>query len=164
MNVRIGHGYDAHRFGDDLDRPCVLGGVVFDGVPGLVGHSDADAVVHAIIDALLAATGSGDIGQRFPDTDPAWAGADSVALLGVVRAEITAAGFEVGNVDCSLVAERPKVAPRRAEIERRLSEVLGAPVTVKGRRNEGLDDVGAGLGVICHAVALVAVVEVPPVR
>lgn len=152
--MRIGHGFDTHRVSDDPERPCVLAGVRFEGVPGLVGHSDADAVAHAVIDALLAAAGLGDIGQRFPDTDPAWEGADSMGLLTTVMAEVGAAGWEVVNVDCTLIAERPKLAPRRAEMQANLSELVGAPVTVKGKRAEGLGDLGRGLGVECHAVAL----------
>jgi 2-C-methyl-D-erythritol 2,4-cyclodiphosphate synthase len=154
--MRVGHGYDIHRFGDDPDRPCVLGGIVFDGVPGLVGHSDADAVAHAVIDAILAAAGLGDIGQLFPDTDARWEGADSIELLAKAVADVAAAGYEVVNVDCTVVAERPKLAPRRSEMQARLLRVLGAPVTVKGKRAEGLGDLGRGLGVECHAVALLS--------
>ena len=154
--MRIGHGYDIHRFGDDPERPCVLGGVVFDGVPGLVGHSDADAVAHAVIDAILAAAGLGDIGQLFPDTDSRWQGADSIELLAKAVADAAGAGYEILNVDCTVVAERPKLAPRRAEVQARLAEVVGAPVTVKGKRAEGLGDLGRGLGVECHAVALLS--------
>ena len=154
--MRIGHGFDTHRFGDDPDRPCVLGGVVFEGVPGLVGHSDADAVAHAVIDAILAAAGLGDIGQLFPDTAPEWEGADSIELLVKAVADVAAAGYEVVNVDCTVIAERPKLAPRRPEMQARLVEVVGAPVTVKGKRAEGLGDLGRGLGVECHAVALLS--------
>lgn len=152
--MRIGHGFDTHRFSEEPDRPCVLAGVVFDGEAGLVGHSDADAVAHAVIDAILAAAGLGDIGQRFPDTDPGWEGADSMALLATAVAEVAEAGWAVVNVDCTLVAERPKLAPRRAEMQSNLVAVVGAPVTVKGKRAEGLGDLGRGLGVECHAVAL----------
>jgi 2-C-methyl-D-erythritol 2,4-cyclodiphosphate synthase len=154
MQVRVGLGFDVHRFSDDPDRRLVLGGVVFEGSPGLVGHSDGDAVAHACADALLGAAGLGDLGQRFPDTDPRWEGADSVALLTAVAAEVRAGGWELGNLDCSLVAEAPKLAPRRTKIQQRLSDAVCAPVTVTGRRAEGLGALGRGEGVACWAVAV----------
>ncbi|MEM9038187.1 MAG: 2-C-methyl-D-erythritol 2,4-cyclodiphosphate synthase [Actinomycetota bacterium] len=157
--MRIGHGFDSHRFSEDPDRPCVLGGVLFEGEIGLHGHSDADAVAHAVIDAILAAAGLGDIGQHFPDTDPAWKGADSMRLLATAVAEVIETGWVVVNVDCTVVAERPKLAPRRAEMQARLTELVGAPVTVKGKTAEGLGDLGRGLGVECHAVALLRAVD-----
>src|SRR5690606_7269615 len=127
VSMRIGNGFDVHRFADDPSRPLVLGGVVFDGEIGLHGHSDADAVAHAVADALLGAAGLDDIGSLFPDTDPRWEGADSMELLAEVVRRVRAAGWTAANVDCSVVAERPKLAPRRAEMQRRLSEVVGAP-------------------------------------
>src|SRR5581483_717027 len=130
------------------------GGVVFEGERGLAGHSDADAVAHAVADALLGAAGLGDIGTHFPDTDPAWAGADSVALVHQVAGLVRDAGWQAANVDCTVVLEAPKLAPRRAEMERTLSEAVGAPVTVKGKRAEGLGALGRGEGVACFAVAL----------
>ncbi len=154
MKVRVGMGFDVHRFGDDPRRPLVLGGVAFDG-PGLAGHSDADAVAHACIDALLGAADLGDIGQHFPDTDPTWAGADSVGLLGEATRRVRAAGWEPGNVDCSVVLDQPHLAPRREEMVTRLSAAVGAPVSIKGRRSEGLGAVGRGEGVVCWAVAVV---------
>ena len=108
MDLRVGHGFDVQRFSTDPGRVLVLGGVVFDGEPGLVGHSDADAVAHACADALLGAAGLGDIGEHFPDTDPAWAGADSMALLAEVVRMLADAGWRVVNVDCSVVCERPR--------------------------------------------------------
>lgn len=153
---RVGQGFDVHRWSDDPSRPLILGGVRFEGVRGLHGHSDADAVAHAVTDALLGAAGLGDIGQQFPDTDPRYAGADSLALLRVASAKVRAAGWAPVNVDCSVVLEAPKLAPVRAAMEERLSEAAGAPVTVKGRRAEGLGAVGRGEGVVCFAVALVA--------
>lgn len=156
MNAfRVGQGFDVHRFSDDPDRPLVLGGVRFEGERGLHGHSDADAVAHAVTDALLGAAGLGDIGQRFPDTDDRWKGADSIELLRLAVADIAAAGWKVGNVDCSVVTEAPKLAPRRAEMEQCLSQAAGAPVTVKGRRAEGLGTLGRREGIACWAVALV---------
>ena len=151
--IRVGHGFDIHPFSDDPDRRMVLGGVSFDG-PGLVGHSDADAVAHAVIDALLGAAGLGDIGQRYPDTDPAQAGADSMALLADTVAAIRGEGWEVANVDCTVVLEAPRLAPRRDEMSDALTEVVGAQVSVKGRRAEGLGAIGRREGVACFAVAL----------
>jgi 2-C-methyl-D-erythritol 2,4-cyclodiphosphate synthase len=133
----------------------VLAGVVFDGERALAGHSDADVVAHAVIDALLGAAGLGDIGQHFPDTDPALAGADSLELLRVAVAELRSQGWEPGNVDCTVVLEAPKLAPRREEMQARLSDAVGAPVTVKGKRAEGLGSLGRQEGIACFAVALV---------
>ncbi len=155
MTVRVGQGFDVHAFSDDPTRRLVLGGVVFDGEPGLVGHSDADVIAHACADALLGAAGLGDIGEHFPDTDPRWAGADSIELLAEVARIVRAAGFEPGNVDAAVVCERPKLAPHREEMGRRLSEAVGAPVTVKGNRAEGLGAIGRGEGIACFAVAVV---------
>ncbi len=155
MTVRVGQGFDVHAFTDDPARPLVLGGVVFDGERGLVGHSDADAVAHACADALLGAAGLGDIGQLYPDTDEEWAGADSIGLLTDVASRVRAAGWEPGNVDCAVVCERPKLAPRRDEMQRRLSEAVGAPVTLKGNRAEGLGAIGRVEGIACFAVAVV---------
>ncbi|HZQ28764.1 MAG TPA: 2-C-methyl-D-erythritol 2,4-cyclodiphosphate synthase [Acidimicrobiales bacterium] len=152
--MRVGSGFDVHPFSDDPGRALVLGGVVFEGERGLAGHSDADAVAHAVADALLGAAGLGDIGTHFPDTDPAWAGADSVALVHQVAGLVRDAGWQAANVDCTVVLEAPKLAPRRAEMERTLSEAVGAPVTVKGKRAEGLGALGRGEGVACFAVAL----------
>lgn len=155
MTVRVGQGFDVHAFSDDPARALVLGGVVFDGESGLVGHSDADVVAHACADALLGAAGLGDIGQHFPDTDPKWKGADSIELLAEVARLVRASGFEPGNVDAAVVCERPKLAPRREEMSQRLSQAVGAPVTVKGNRAEGLGAIGRGEGIACFAVAVV---------
>ena len=152
--LRVGQGFDIHPMSDDPARPLVLGGVVFEGATGLAGHSDADVVAHAVIDALLGAAGLGDIGQHFPDTDPALAGADSLGLLGRAVADVRSAGWVPANVDCTVVLDAPKLAPRRAEVEEGLSKVVGAPVTVKGKRPEGLGALGRGEGVACFAVAL----------
>lgn len=155
FGVRVGQGFDVHRYSDDPARRLVLGGVVFDGERGLEGHSDADPIAHAVADSLLGAIGRGDIGQHFPDTDPKWKGADSLDLLRAVVAMVHADGWSVGNVDCSVVCERPKLAPRRDVMSRALSEVVGAPVSVKGRRAEGLGALGRGEGIACWAVAVV---------
>ena len=155
MTTRVGQGFDIHRFSDDASRPLVLGGVVFEGSRGLQGHSDADAVAHAVIDALLGAAGLGDIGEHFPDTDPHWKGADSLQLLRHAAALVRGAGFVIGNVDCSVVCESPKLAPQRATMQQRLSEAAGAPVTVKGRRAEGLGALGRQEGIAVWATAII---------
>ena len=153
MTGRVGLGFDVHPFADD-DRPLVLGGVRFDGERGLAGHSDADVIAHAVADALLGAAGLGDIGMHFSDTDPRWAGADSIELLGAVVLAVHWAGWAIANVDCSVVLEAPKLASRREAMQARLSGAVGADVTVKGRRAEGLGAIGRGEGVACWAVAL----------
>lgn len=153
--VRVGQGFDVHAFVDDPGRRLVLGGVVFPDERGLAGHSDADVVAHACADALLGAAGLGDIGQLFPDTDPSWAGADSLGLLAEVARLVRGAGWEPGNVDCAVVCERPRLAPHRQAMQDRLSEAVGAPVTVKGNRAEGLGAIGRVEGIACFAVAVV---------
>lgn len=159
-SIRIGHGYDSHRF--DASRPLRLGGVTIPGAPGLAGHSDADVLLHAVIDALLGAAALGDIGGHFPDTDPRWAGADSARLLqGVVR-EVAAAGYAPVNVDATVICERPRLRPHVAAIRESLAGLLGVPadrVSVKGKTNEGMDAVGEGRGIAVHCVALLAARE-----
>jgi len=152
--IRVGHGFDVHRFADDGTRRLRLGGVDIPGGPGLAGHSDADVIAHAVADALLGGAGRGDIGELFPDSDPAWAGADSMALLARVVALVTGDGWGVANVDVTVVAEAPKIAPHRAAIETSLTGVVGAPVTVKGKRAEGMGALGRQEGIACWAVAL----------
>ena len=153
--IRVGQGFDVHPFSDDPARPLVLGGVTFEGARGLAGHSDADVVAHAVTDAVLGAAGLGDIGQQFPDTDPSLAGADSVELLRRAAALVREAGWSPVNADCSVVLDAPRLAPVKAEMESRLSEALGAPVTVKGKRTEGVGALGRGEGIAAWAVALV---------
>ena len=152
---RVGQGFDIHRFTDDPSRVLVLGGCVFDGAPGLQGHSDADVVAHAVADALLGAAGLGDIGLHFPDTDPRWEGADSLALLRHVATLLAEDGWRVSNVDTAIVCEQPKLAPRRDEMQHNLSVAAGGPVTVKGNRAERLGSIGRGEGIVCFATALV---------
>lgn len=152
--LRIGQGFDVHRFSAEADRPLVLGGVTFEGAPALAGHSDGDVIAHAVTDALLGAAGLGDIGQHFPDTDPAWRGADSIELLQQATRAVRAAGWLPQNVDCTVVLESPKIAPQRAVIESGLAAAVGAPVTVKGKRAEGLGTLGRSEGAACFAVAL----------
>ena len=153
--MRVGLGFDVHPFSDDRARPLVLGGVHLSGERGLAGHSDADVVAHAVADALLGASGQGDLGRHFPDTDPAWAGADSLAILARVMGLVAGSGWSPANVDCTVVLEAPRLAPHRAEMERLLSAVVGTDVSVKASRAEGLGAIGRGEGVACWAVALV---------
>ncbi len=153
--IRVGQGFDVHRYSDDPERPLVLGGVKFRDERGLHGHSDADVVTHAVTDAILGAAGLGDIGEMFPDTDPDLRGAHSVGILGRAVEAAAAAGWRPLNVDCSVVLDRPMLAPHKVEMETILSEAVGAPVTVKGRRSEGLGAIGRGEGVVAWAVALV---------
>lgn len=152
MNPRIGLGFDVHPFTDEPGRPLILGGIALDG-PGLAGHSDADAVAHAVADALLGAAAMGDIGSYFPDTDPAYAGADSMDLLARVALTVSEE-YEIGNVDVTVVIEAPRLAPHRQAMQFRLSEVVGAPVSVKAKRAESLGAIGRREGVACFAVAL----------
>ncbi len=154
--MRVGQGFDVHPFTNDAARPLVLGGVTFPGERGLAGHSDADVIAHAVTDALLGAAGLGDIGEHFPDTDPALAGADSLDLLRRAMRAVRAAGWVPGNVDCTVVLDAPKLAPYRTEVQGRLSEAVGAPVTVKGKRPEGIGALGRGEGIACFAVAIVS--------
>jgi 2-C-methyl-D-erythritol 2,4-cyclodiphosphate synthase len=153
MTPRVGLGFDVHPFGPEGERPLVLGGVRLPG-PGLIGHSDADAVAHAIADALLGAAGLGDIGTQFPDEDPAYADADSMELL-VQVALLVADRWEIGNVDTTVILEAPKLAPYRTAMERRLTDAVGAPVSVKAKRAEALGALGRREGIACLAVALV---------
>lgn len=152
--MRIGQGFDVHPFAADPGRPLLLGGVRVAGASGLAGHSDGDALSHALADALLGAAGLGDLGRHFPDTDPAWVGADSLGLLGKVVASVGTAGWRPINADCTVVAEAPRLAPYTARMAERLSQVLGAPVSVKATRAEGLGALGRGEGIACLAVAL----------
>jgi 2-C-methyl-D-erythritol 2,4-cyclodiphosphate synthase len=148
-------GFDVHAVSDDPARPLVLGGVEFDGEPGLTGHSDADVVAHAAADALLGAAGCGDLGSQFPATDPVWAGADSIELLAQVAGIVAHAGWAPVNVDCAVVLDAPILAPRLTAMRERLSRAAGAPVVVKAKRAEGVGALGRREAVACWAVALV---------
>ena len=153
---RTGTGYDSHVF--DPSRPLVLGGIRIPDAPGLRGHSDGDALLHAIIDALFGAAALPDIGAHFPDTSPDWKNADSSALLAAAVAELRSAGWEIGNVDATVVAETPRLKPYVPAIRERIASILGCGVdcvSVKGKTNEGMDDVGARRGLCVHASALV---------
>ena len=152
--TRTGIGYDSHRLA--AGRRLLIGGVEIPGELGLEGHSDADVLTHAVIDALLGAAGMGDIGEHFPDTDERWRNADSIVLLHSVVASIAAAGLSIVNVDCTLVMQAPKLAPHRAAIRERLAAALGidaALVNVKATTGEGIGFVGRGEGVAALAIA-----------
>ena len=154
--MRIGHGYDVHRLVEG--RKLILGGVEIPWEKGLLGHSDADVLTHALMDALLGAAALGDIGKLFPDSDPRYAGADSVALLRRVVAVLAEAGYRVGNVDCTVIAQRPKLAPYIPTMREKLAAALGVEsgrVSVKATTEEGLGFSGEGLGIAAHAVALI---------
>jgi 2-C-methyl-D-erythritol 2,4-cyclodiphosphate synthase len=154
--VRVGLGIDLHPLAPEGDkRPLVLGGVRFEGERGLVGHSDADAIAHALCDAMFGAAGMGDIGEHFPDTDPRFAGVASLELLKETAARLSVEGWQLVNADCSLVAERPRVSEVRAEMMEKLSECAGGPVHVKGTRPERLGALGRVEGIACLAVALI---------
>ncbi len=156
MTLRIGHGYDIHR--TVAGRPLVLGGVRFDCDFGLDGHSDADCLTHAICDALLGAAGLPDIGHFFPPSDPSYRNIDSQILLKRVVAELASRGWHPGNIDATIIAEKPKVLPRLAEMKATLATTTGLPVEaigVKATTNEGSDDIGRGLAIAAHAVVLI---------
>ena len=154
--MRIGFGYDSHVF-TDAAKLLVLGGVLIPDSPGLKAHSDGDVLIHAVIDALFGAAALGDIGSHFPDTDAAWKGADSALLLETAMAEVRAAGHQLGNLDVTIICERPRLRPHVEAIRARLARILGvdvAQVSVKGKTNEKMDDVGAGKGIVVQAAVL----------
>jgi 2-C-methyl-D-erythritol 2,4-cyclodiphosphate synthase len=150
MAIRVGIGYDTHRLVEG--KSLIIGGVRIEHDKGLTGHSDADVLTHAVIDALLGASGLGDLGELFPDDEGEWRDADSIDMLRVVVGRLPGA---VANVDVTVVCEEPKLAPYKAEISSRLEEVLSAPVSVKASTNEGMGAIGRGEGIACIAVALV---------
>ena len=154
--LRVGHGYDVHRLVEG--RALILGGVTVPFDRGLLGHSDADVLTHAVMDALLGAAALGDIGKLFPDSDAAYAGADSIVLLERVTALLREHGWQVGNVDATVVAQTPKLAPYIPEMRRRLAEAMGLDVdgvSVKATTEERLGFTGSGEGMAAHAVALI---------
>ena len=155
LGMRVGIGFDIHRFGGD--GPLLLGGIRFDGEPGLLGHSDADVVLHAVMDAVLGAAALGDIGVHFPPEDPRWRGAASTDLARAVTRMASDAGFVVSNVDLTLLAERPKIRGRADEMRRAVADCLGTPVervAIKATTLESLGALGRGEGIACQAVAL----------
>ena len=154
--MRIGHGYDVHRLVEG--RKLILGGVEIPFEKGLLGHSDADVLAHAVMDALLGAAALGDIGKLFPDSDPAYSGADSLVLLRRVAEVLAEHGNGIGNVDATVLAQRPKLAPHIPEMRERLAAAMGVgpgQVSVKATTEEGLGFTGTGEGIAAHAVALI---------
>lgn len=153
--MRIGHGYDVHRLVEG--RKCIIGGVQIPYEKGLLGHSDADVLLHAVSDALLGAAALGDIGKWFPDTDDAYLDADSLVLLSKVVFELEQRGYSVGNVDATLLAQQPKIAPYTEQMRKNIARVCHVSIdriNVKGTTEEGLGFTGAGEGIAAHAVAL----------
>ena len=153
--MRIGHGYDVHRLVEGRD--LILGGVKIDYEKGLDGHSDADVLLHAVSDALLGAAGLGDIGRHFPDMDPQYKGADSLKLLQIVGRKVAAAGYRVGNIDVTMIAQRPKLKDHIPQMERNIAAALGMDagrINVKATTEEKLGFTGTGEGMACHAVCL----------
>lgn len=157
IGIRIGHGYDVHRLTEG--RPLILGGVHIPYERGLLGHSDADVLAHAVMDALLGAAALGDIGGLFPDSDERWRGADSLRLLEQVTALLAENGWEIGNVDATVLAQAPKLATYIPEMRQKLAAAMGvdaSQVSVKATTEEHLGFTGAGEGMACHAVALLS--------
>jgi len=152
--IRVGIGYDSHRFVEG--RPLVLGGIRIPHPRGLAGHSDADAVAHALIDAILGAAAAGDIGQHFPDTDPKWKGADSMALLRSAHQLVRERGYALAQADLTIITEQPQLRTHLAAMAAKLAERLGAPpgsVSIKAKTNEGMGFIGRGEGIAVIAVA-----------
>ncbi len=157
LPFRVGHGYDVHALGEG--RALILGGVRVPFHRGLLGHSDADVLTHAVMDALLGAAALGDIGVHFPDSDPAYAGANSLSLAARVREMLDAAGYTPVNIDATVIAQSPRLSPYIAQMRSALAEALRLPqdaVSVKATTEEGLGFTGAGEGIAAHAVALIA--------
>lgn len=155
MTFRIGQGFDIHRL--VAGRPCIIGGVLIPFELGPDGHSDADPLLHAVIDALLGAAGLGDIGEHFPDADPRYKGADSKVLLREAAAKVTAAGWRVGNIDASVLTEVPKLRPYKKQMAETIAKLIGIPadrVNVKAKTMEGLDAIGRKEAVAVHCCAL----------
>ena len=153
--MRIGHGYDVHRLVEGRD--LIIGGVKIDHTLGLLGHSDADVLLHAVSDALLGAAGLGDIGKHFPDTDPKYKGADSLELLRIVAQRVREAGYRVSNIDVTMIAQRPKLRPHIEQMERNIASAVGidaSRINVKATTEEKLGFTGEELGMACHAVCL----------
>ena len=153
--MRIGHGYDVHKLVEGRD--LIIGGVKIDHTLGLLGHSDADVLLHAVSDALLGAAGLGDIGKHFPDTDPQYKGADSLKLLEIVAQRVREAGYRVSNIDVTMIAQRPKLRPHIAQMEENIASAVGVDVgriNVKATTEERLGFTGEELGMACHAVCL----------
>ena len=158
MSMRIGHGYDVHRLVENRD--LILGGVKIEYKKGLLGHSDADVLVHAVMDSLLGAMAMGDIGKLFPDSDPAYKGADSIMLLREVGKRLSEAGASISNIDATVLAQAPKLAPHIPMMRQNIADALGLPIdriSVKATTEEGLGFTGDGSGIAAHAVCLVEI-------
>ncbi len=158
--MRIGSGYDVHRLTED--RPLIIGGVRIPFEKGLLGHSDADVLIHAVMDALLGAAALGDIGKHFPDTDPAYKGADSMELLAHVRTLLEDKAYFIENIDCTVIAQRPKLAPYIPAMRKNIASALGiqeGQVNVKATTEEGLGFTGEGLGIAANAVCLLSEIQ-----
>lgn len=153
MSLRVGLGVDAHGFAEGV--PLVLGGVRFESACGLAGHSDGDVITHALIDAVLGAAGLGDIGSLFPSDASTPAGVSSLDLLRDTLVQVRTAGYEVVNADCVLIGEQPRISERRSELERTLTELVGAPVSVRATTTDKLGFTGRGEGLAAQAVALI---------
>ena len=156
MNLKIGHGYDIHRTAEG--RKMIIGGVEIPYEKGLLGHSDADVLIHAIIDSLLGAMGKGDIGTHFPDTDDKYLNIDSALLLQRTMEIMKDEGYTVGNLDATVIAQRPKLNPHIPQIKDRLAQIIGIPserVNVKAKTEEGLGYIGAGDAIVAHAVVII---------
>ena len=153
--MRVGHGYDVHKLVEGRD--LILGGVKIEHTLGLLGHSDADVLLHAVSDALLGAAGLGDIGKHFPDTDPQYKGADSLKLLEIVAQKVREAGYRVSNIDVTMIAQRPKLRPHIEQMERNIAGAVGVDISrvnVKATTEEKLGFTGEERGMACHAVCL----------
>ena len=153
--MRIGHGYDVHKLVEGRD--LIIGGVKIEHTLGLLGHSDADVLLHAVSDALLGAAGLGDIGKHFPDTDPKYKGADSLKLLEIVAQRVKEAGYRISNIDVTMIAQRPKLRPHIEQMEQNIARAVGVDlsrINVKATTEEKLGFTGEELGMACHAVCL----------
>jgi 2-C-methyl-D-erythritol 2,4-cyclodiphosphate synthase len=155
MSIRIGHGYDLHRLKPDL--PLIIGGVKLEHDRGCAAHSDGDVVYHAVTDAILGALGQDDIGQLFPDNDPKWKGADSRVFVEEAVKRMDGAGYTLGNIDITVILERPKLSPHKAAIKQNLANLLAcdtSQVNIKGKTHERVDALGENRAIACHAVVL----------
>ena len=155
LHPRIGHGFDLHRLEPDLS--LWIAGLQFEHTHGCAAHSDGDVVLHALTDALLGSLGMDDIGTLFPDNDPKWRGADSSIFIKEAMSRVTQAGYCIGNVDITVICQRPKLGPRRAEMKTKLAELLSCDVTqvnIKGKTHEKVDSIGEGRAIACHVVAI----------
>ena len=158
--MRIGMGYDVHKLVED--RPLILGGVTIPYEKGLLGHSDADCLVHAIMDSLLGAAALGDIGKHFPDTDPKYEGADSLKLLAEVKKLLDYRAYIIGNIDATIIAQKPKMAPHIPEMRQKIADTLELEldrINIKATTEEGLGFTGEGLGISCQSIALLETVD-----